>query len=364
MLTVEGVALREVSAMRKWGVVIAVVGLLMLAGAAVLRFVVVPNGQMLPADTAEQIEYAGTLTAVDPAAIGEGDLDAATVRDLPLTVARDFEVLETEGDLARVSDAATVTVKESGEVVSETEHVYTIDRESMHAVPNFTDEPAEEAEGLVVGFPIGAEKLNYVGWVQEIEETARVVYEGETTVQGLTVYEYAGEHTAEVSGGDLVEGAPESLPKEQLVALVEVVGVPAELQEQLTAALPILPDEVPLAYAFSTEDSYVVEPTTGIIVDMTKTTRTSVGMAGFEDVQFPVVETTVEYTPGNVADQAQRAQDALDDLRLFGTTIPLVLAGLGVVALVVSIPMIVRRRRTPEEATPPAADPRSPAVSR
>jgi hypothetical protein len=349
--------------MRRWGVVVAVIGLLLLAGAAVLRFVVVPNGQVLPADTAEQIAYAGTLTAVDPAAIGEGDLGAATVRDLPLTVERDFEVLDTEGDLARVSDTATVTVTESGEVVSETEHLYTIDRRSMYAVPNFTDEQAEEAEGLVVGFPIGSEKVNYVGWVQEVEETAHVVYEGETTVEGLAVYEYAGEHTADVNGGELVEGAPESLPKEQLVGLVEAVGVPAELQEQLVAALPILPDEVPLAYTFSTQDRYLVEPTTGIIVDMTKTTRTSVGMAGFEDVSFPVVETTVEYTPDNVADQAQRAQDALAQLRLFGTTIPLVLVVLGVVALVVSIPML-RRRRTSEETTPPAADPRSPAMTR
>jgi hypothetical protein len=349
--------------MRKWGVVVAVVGLLMLAGAAVLRFVVVPNGQMLPADTAEQIEYAGTLTAVDPAAIEEGDLDAATVRDVPLRVERDFEVLETEGDLARVSDAATVTAAESGEVVSETEHVYAIDRRSMHAVPNFTDEPVEEAEGLVVGFPIGAEKLNYVGWVQEVEETARVIYQGEATVEGLTVYEYGGEHATEVSGGDLLEGAPESLPKEQLVGLVEAVGVPAELQEQLSAALPILPDRVPLAYTFSTEDSYLVEPTTGIIVDMTKTTRTSVGMAGFEDVQFPVVESTVEYTPDNVSDQVQRAQDGRDQIQLYGTTIPLVLLGLGVVALGVAIPML-RRRRTPEEPTPPAADPRSPAMTR
>jgi hypothetical protein len=350
--------------MRRWGVVVAVVGLLLLAGAAVLRFVVVPDGQMLPADTAEQIEYAGTLTAVDPGAIGEGDLDAATVRGVPLTVERVFEVLETEDDLARVSDAATVTITESGEVVSETEHIYTIDRRSMHAVPNFTDEPAEDAEGLVVGFPIGAEKLNYVGWVQEVEETAHVPYQGETTVEGLTVYEYSGEHTTELSGGDLPEGAPESLPKEQLVGLVEAVGVPAELQEQLSAALPILPDQVPLAYTFSTEDSYLVEPTTGIIVDMTKTTRTSVGMAGFEDVRFPVVETTVEYTPDNVADQSQLAQDALDRLRLFGTTIPLVLVGLGVVALVVSIPMMLRRRRTPGEGTPPTSDPRSPAMTR
>ena len=121
---------------------------------------------------------------------------------------------------------------------------------------------------------------------------------------------------------------------------------------------------MPPASTFSTEDSYLVEPTTGIIVDMTKTTRTSVGMVGFEDVRFPLVETTAEYTPDNAADQSQLAQDALDRLHLFGTTISLVLAGLGVVALVVSIPTMVRRRRTPGEGMPPTSDPRSPAMTR
>jgi hypothetical protein len=348
--------------MRKWGVVVAAVGLLMLVGAAGLRFVVVPGQQVLPADTAEQIVYAGTLTAIDPSAIEAGDLEGATVRDVPVTVERQFEVVEAEGDQARVSDAATVTVRESGEVVSETEHFYAVDRRTMHAVPGFSDEPVEDAEGLVVGFPIGAEKVNYVGWVQEVEETAHVVFEGETTVEGLTAYEYAGEHSAEVGGGELVEGAPDSLPKEQLAALVEAAGVPVALQEQLSAALPMLPDRVPLSYVYTTEDRYTVEPTTGIIVDMTKTTRTSVGMAGFEDVRLPVVEMTVEYTPANVADQVQRAQDSLDQIRLFGTTIPLVLAGLGVVALVASVPML-RRRRTPDEALP-QDDPRTPAMTR
>lgn len=69
--------------MRKWGVVVAVVGLLLLPGAAVLRFVVVPTGQMLPADTAAQIEYAGTLTAVDPGAIGEGTSTPRPCRTCP-----------------------------------------------------------------------------------------------------------------------------------------------------------------------------------------------------------------------------------------------------------------------------------------
>ena len=182
--------------MRKWGVLVAVLGLLMVTGAAALRFVVVPNGQTLPSDTDEKVEYAGTLTAVDPAALQSGDVKGAVVRDLAVTVDRHLEVLETEGDQARVVDSSLVTASESGEVVSEREYYYAVDRKTLHAVPNFSGEPVEDAEGLAIGFPIGAEKLNYVGWVQEAEDTAHVMYQGETEVRGLAVYEYGGSSRA------------------------------------------------------------------------------------------------------------------------------------------------------------------------
>ena len=349
--------------MRKWGVVLAVLGLLMLSGAALLRFVVVPGGKALPTDTDEKIEYAGTLTAVDPASIQGGDLAAGGASEIPVTVDRRLTVLETEGDAARVSDSQVVTASSTGETVSEAEYFYTIDRRTLHAVPSFTDQPAEDAEGLVVGFPIGAEKLNYVGWVQEVGQTAHVMYQGEAEVDGLPVYEYGGEFSTEVPADQVPGGgAPASLPKEQLVGLVEAIDLSPELREQLTAALPLLPDEIPLTYTYSTVDRYAVEPTTGIIADLTKTTSTSVGVAGFEDVQLPVVALTVGYTPDNRAHEVQRARDSLDQLALYGTTIPLVLLGLGVLSLVVAVPMVVRRRRPGATPTNPPAE-RSPTLT-
>lgn len=346
--------------MRKWGVVLAVVGVLLIAGAAVLRFVVVPAGQALPADTDERIAYTGTVTAIDPAALETGDLGAGGASELPVRVDRRLTVLETEGDSARVRDASVVTATETGETVNRASYVYTVDRRTMHAVPSFTDEPAEDAEGLVIGFPIGSEKLNYVGWVQDVEQTAHVKYEGERDVDGLAAYEYGGEFSTEVPASELPGGAPSSLPKEQLGGLVEALDLPPELGEQLADALPLLPASIPLTYTYGTVDSYTVEPTTGIIVDLTKTTTTSVGVEGFADMQLPVVETTVGYTQENVTNEVQRAQDALDQLELYGTTIPLVLLVLGVLALAVSVPMM-RRRRTRE--TPPAPTERPTALT-
>jgi Porin PorA len=343
--------------MRKWGVAVAVLGVLMLAGAALLRYVVVPGGQELPADTSEKITYVGELTSLNQAALESGDTENAT-STVPVRVARHVQVLQAEGDKARVSDAAVVTDTESGRTLSDTENFYTVDRKTLVSVPNFTDEPAEKAEGLVIGYPIGTEKYNYVGWLQEVRDTGHSLYSGEEEVKGLSVYKFTGTYSAPLPEDQLPPGGATSVPKADLVGLTTAMGLPADLQKQLKAALPALPDEIPLTYTYGQNDRYLVEPTTGVIVDMTRTTRISTGMVGLGDMQLPVYTLTVRYTPDNVTDMVNKAQDSLDQLRLYGTTIPLVLLVAGIVCLAVALPMMLHRRKGGEVA-PPAPRPRA-----
>lgn len=337
--------------MRKWGVVVAVLGVLMLAGAAVLRYVVVPGGQVLPADTNEKIVYTGTQKTMNQAALRTGDT-ANAMTSTPVKVDRHVRVLQTEGNKARVSDAAVVTDTASGKTVSNTEYFYTIDRKTLMAIPNFTDKPAEKAKGLVIGYPIGTEKVNYVGWLQEVKDTGHSLYSGETKVKGLPVYRFAGNYSKALPADQIPPGGMTSIPKADLVNMVKALGLPADLQKQLQGALPILPDKIPLTYTYGQADKYLVEPTTGVITDMTRKTTISVGMAGFESMQFPVFELTVTYTPTNVTDMVNKAQDGVDQVQLYGTTIPIVLAAAGLLFLIVSIPMMVRRRKD-KEVLPP-----------
>jgi len=337
--------------MRKWGVFVAVLGVLMLAGAAVLRYVVVPGGQMLPADTNEKIAYVGTQKTMNQEALRTGDTADAFTRS-PVKVDRQVRVLQTEGDKARVSDAAVVTESGTGKTVSDTEYFYTIDRKTLMAVPNFTDKPAENAEGLVIGYPIGTEKVNYVGWLQEVQDTGHSLYRGETEVKGLPVYRFTGNYSEALPADQVPTGGMTSIPRADLVNMVKALGLPADLQKQLRSALPVLPDKIPLTYTYGQSDKYLVEPTTGVIADMTRRTTISVSMAGFESMQFPVYELTVTYTPKNVTDMVAEAPDGIDQLQLYGTTIPLVLAAVGAVFLVVSIPMMARRRKD-KEGLPP-----------
>lgn len=337
--------------MRRWGVVVAVLGVLMLVGAAVLRYVVVPNGQVLPADTNEKIVYAGTLTSVNQAALRTGDTKNATTT-VPVKVDRHVQVLQTQGDKARVSDASVVTDTASGKTVDTTKYFYTVDRKSLMAIPNFTDKPAEKAQGLVIGFPIGTEKLNYVGWLQEVKDTGHSLYKGESQVKGLPVYEFAGNYSQPLAADQLPPGSKSSVPKAELVSMVKALGLPADLQKQLQQALPVLPATIPLTYTYNQNDRFWVEPTTGVIADMTRNTEMTVGMAGLQGLQLPVYDLTVKYTPANVTDMVNQARDSLDQIRLYGTTIPIVLATLGLLFLVVSIPMMLRGRKQKEVAPP------------
>ncbi|HEX2893356.1 MAG TPA: porin PorA family protein [Marmoricola sp.] len=332
--------------MRKWGITLAVAGVLMLVAGAVLRFVVVPREQVLPADTNDTVTYTGDLTTVDVAAMLGGGQNA--VVQLPVTVARTLKVLQTSGDKARVSDTA-IMKSDRGTVppsLARTEYFYAVDRSSLAAIPNFTDQPVTKAKGLVVSFPIGTEKKAYTGWVAELGTTAAVKYTGQDTLKGLTVYTFAGRTTEPMPTPP--EGLPTALPKAQLGALAKALQLPAAVQQQLAQALPALPDPVPLTYTFTEGDTYSVEPDTGVIVDMTKNVRIAVGLGDLPLQPIPALVLGLKYNDASVTDMAAKASDARDQVRLYGTWLP---AGLGLLGLVCLGAAVALLRRRPEGGT-------------
>jgi hypothetical protein len=332
--------------MRRWGIALAVAGVLMLVAGAVLRFVVVPREQVLPADTDETVTYTGDLTTVDVAAMLSGGQNA--VVQLPVTVARTLKVLQTSGDTARVSDSAIIkssqgTVPPS---LARTQYFYAVDRTSLAAVPSFPGKTVTKAKGLVVSFPIGTEKKSYTGWVQETGTTGTVKYTGEDKIKGLTVYTFEGSTTQAMPTPPT--GAPTSLSKAQLGALAKALQLPASVQQQLAQALPALPDPVPLTYSFTQGDSYAVEPDTGIIVNMTRNTRIAVSLGDLPVPPVPVLSLGIKYDAASVSDMAAKATDSRDQIQLYGTWLPLALGVLGLACLVAAVP--IARRRADAEA--------------
>jgi hypothetical protein len=327
--------------MRRWGIALAVAGVLMLVAGAVLRFVVVPREQVLPADTNETVTYTGSLTTVDVAAILSGDQRA--VVQLPVTVARTLKVLQTSGDKARVSDT-TIMKSTRGTVppsLARTRYYYAVDRSTLTAVASFNDQPVTKAKGLVVGFPIGTEKRTYTGWVADVGSTGSVKYVGQDKLKGLTVYKFRGNVTVPMPSPPA--GAPTSLPKAQLGALAKALDLPVATQQQLAQALSSLPDPVPLTYSFTEGDSYAVEPDTGVIVDMTRNIRIGVSVGNLPLPPVPVLVLGLGYNPASVSDMAAKAKDARNQIQLYGTWLPLGLGVLGLVCLVAAVPTMRRR---------------------
>lgn len=327
--------------MRRWGIALAMAGVLMLIAGAVLRFVVVPREQVLPADTDETVTYTGDLTTVDVAAMLSGGQNA--VVQLPVTVARTVKVLQTSGDTARVSDTAIITSRD-GTVppsLARAQYLYAVDRSSLAAVPSFPGQTVTKAKGLVVSFPIGTKKKSYTGWVPETGTTGTVKYTGVDKVKGLTVYTFAGSTTQPMPTPPT--GAPASLPKAQLGALAKALQLPAVVQQQLAQALPTLPDPVPLTYSYTQADSYAVEPDTGVIVDMTRNSRIAVGLGNLPVPPVPMLSLGIKYDAASVSDMATKAKDARNQIQLYGTWLPLGLGVLGLACLAAAVPTMRRR---------------------
>jgi hypothetical protein len=335
--------------MRKWGVAVAVLGVLMLTGAAVLRFVILPGSMQLPADTNEKVVYTGTMTAPNAAALQRGDMKNAMTRDLPVTVQRTVKVVQTDGNKALISDSSVVTAKQSGQTVATNKYFYTIDRKTMEAVPNFSGQAVQNAQGLVIGFPIGAKQQTYTGWLVEAQNTAPTTYVGEGTVKGVAVYQYKSDATVPVKN-PAATGLPVAMPKALLPVLAAASGLSPALQQQLAQKLPALPAIVPLAYTFTNIGNYSVEPTTGVVVNMNRATTTYFSIAGFPAVKIPLSALAITYTPQNLTDMVNKANDGLGKITLYGTTIPLALLILGLISIGGSVLMIRHRKEAPPSA--------------
>ena len=336
--------------MKKLGIALAAFGVLMLVAAAGLKYYVLPAKMVLPADTDTTIVYDGTVSGVNAEAAAKGDLAHLIMHDVPVRVERTVKVVESDKTRALVNDHAVVSIVESGATFAINDYFYTLDRKTMHSVPNFTTHAAENSEGITIGFPIGTEKHGYTGWVQEMRSAAEVDFDKTDTHYGMTTYRFTGVARGPVTDPATLAKLPTEMPKDQLPLLAMALDMPKATQNELAAAVPTLPAVVPLKYALVQDGVFSVDPTTGIIVDMSRSTVTSVVLDGVPGVQIPISTVKIKYSQANVDDQVTLAKDQNWQANFFGTTIPAALSVLGVLSMLGSIPLFTHRRKV--EATP------------
>ena len=146
-------------------------------------------------------------------------------------------------------------------------------------------------------------------------------FQRETEVDGLEVYEFAGE-------------VPETIRAEQAVP-GELVGA--------AGTLSIFVSEV-----YTNQRSILVEPRTGSIVSTTSSPRRMWRPADIGEstaVETVIFEADLQATDETVSELVADAEDAKSRLDLLGRILPIVLGLLGLALLVVGLVLLARRDR-------------------
>lgn len=327
--------------------VAVVLGVVLIAGAFVLSFVVTPDlVARLPSDTNAQRGYSGTFkTLLDPRAVAQGNLAAAFKTDVPMTVDRTVRVTATSGNSALVADQRTTSA--GGTPVEKTTWQYALDRKTLEPVANHPSSwTVVNAQGLTVSFPFGSQKKTYTGWVPETATTTPVSYARTEQHAGLSTYVYQASYgPARITDSQVLAGLPPAIPKQTLALAAQFGPGTAAQKAQLNAELPKLPALVPLAYTLQGTDTFWVEPQTGVVVDVqraqTRVAGIAVPGAAFTPL-FPVADYSYRQTAAGVNAAVHDANKGRDAISLYGTVLPIV-AGLVGAVLVAGALLLGRR---------------------
>jgi hypothetical protein len=227
---------------------LVVLGVVLIAAAAIFRFVVVPMASKLPADAETTAQYVGKATMLNPQALQAGDVANALARDLDVTNDRHVHVSATNGDTAVVHDDSTIR---AGGQDLEDMHTYAIDRTTMQAAPAPDGTEVEDHTGLTITLPINPSTGDsYTLWDPSTQSSAPVTYVGEESRNGREVNHYQATATGPLESVSLSSQLPSALPRELAARLVPLL--PAGTQQQLQAASSALPALTPLTYTATT----------------------------------------------------------------------------------------------------------------
>src|SRR5262245_2255152 len=122
------------------GWVLAGLGVVLLAGAAVLYWVVVPGQSKLPSDQNDTRTYDGTAKVlVVPQALAAGDQAHAIVTNAPVKATQEVQVQSSTSSAAKVNDKRTVSTA-NGQAIGSTSYTYAVDRKTLEAT---NDHPSD-----------------------------------------------------------------------------------------------------------------------------------------------------------------------------------------------------------------------------
>ena len=331
--------------MRRWlSVAAMVVGLVLVVGAGVVRWVVAPKLAVLPGDTDTTRTYTGTAATL----FNEQALTAASgpvlLHHVPVSLTHRTRVLDTHGENALVADSGSIVA--AGSPVGGFHYRYAVDRTDMERGTGFSDVVAQS--GITFNFPIHTGRHDYPGWMSDTRSTTPLMYEGTATHGGLKTYVFrADSKPTLITDAETLKSLPAALPRATVTQLAGGLGLPAGTMGSLAQLLPSLPDPVPFSYTFRTVATYWVEPTTGEIVDLReRDVRTLALQVGDHLVPVtPVLDMTYTSSPAQLAAAVKDARHDAGQVNLIYRTVPLTALLTGLLLLVAAAGLLVLRRR-------------------
>jgi hypothetical protein len=296
-------------------------GAFLLAGALAVRLFLEPALVKLPLDQEASPTADGTdVSFFDLSAMKQLHGLEADVRQ---KVQGDPSADDASDDVAVWNFGSTVTSTD-GTLLNAGTYRVCIDRHTAVAADCDSDnvdyDRKANVEGLTLTFPFGTEKKDYDVFNSTTKQAWPASFTGEEKLGGLDVYRF------EMS-------VPETTIR----------------QTDVPGALAGAPDETSVTadVVYSNERTIWVEPTSGIIVTSEEHPNTVLrGPDGTEGVT--ILAGTFAGDEDTIAAGVKRAEDISGQITLVSLTLPLLVAGLGLLALIAGA-LLVRRGRGPAD---------------
>jgi hypothetical protein len=349
-------------------IILACSGLLLLIAAGLLRFVIVPGAAQLPAHLDTTLFMSGQLTILDARALARGDVRHAVIRDARSRIEWRVKSAGVKGDAELLTHTRILTIPPSQQEVARVETTYALNRKTLYGTTDITGPGITNPVGLTTRFPIPTEQRDYLGWVNDAQRSTMLAFRGEEEHAGLLTYHFVADIRAlPITDQRVLDQLPVALPKAELPAAVSLLGASTQVQGQLKAALPTLPDTANLDLTYTEHSDFWVEPATGVVVDLNRREFRSVVLPLPGRPQLAVYDHRYAPAAASVAAQRDEAADGRDKIMLLGSTAPLLLAISGVLLIATAAWLVLQARRrhpgtgaaaeTPDTSLPPLGPP-------
>jgi hypothetical protein len=327
-------------------VIVAVIGVLALVAAAVVKFGVVPSASKLPTDLNTTQNYSGAYNGLNPAALagGGGNL---LLRDVPVTASRNYTVDSTDGNTAVVNQKIERAVGGQASPTATTK--YAVDRTDFQSAPAPSGaKDVVPSKGWIFTLPLHPQTDGkYQLWDATTGAAYPLAYKGTSTLDGRTVLKYQSVAKGKVADPQAL-GLPTSVTKAQVAGLQPVLAglLPPAVLAQLPAVLAKLPDSLALTYTSDTTSTIYADSEIGSPIKSGSTQKISANLVLGATVAVPFTTIDLNTTAKSSQAMADDASSKAGTLNLVGTVLPIGLTVLGVVLLLVALLMAIRAGRS------------------